>query len=115
MVLPRRSRKRRKERSAASDRPSVRAETWRFLRLAFAREPQQACLERACQIVLIDVLQNEERIAVHEFPHSRPSLLQLFTGDIFRHLHRAMIIYAPKIQPYSGEGKRFKSAAAPQL
>ena len=52
-------------------------------RLALPWKPQNTGLDRAGQIIHIDVLQDNERVAVHEAADSRPSAFQLVPGYIF--------------------------------
>ena len=41
-------------------------------RLAFAWKPQNPGLQGAGQVVLIDILQNDQRVTIHESTYSRP-------------------------------------------
>ncbi len=53
------------------------------------RKPQNTVLDRSAQIELVDVLKNDQSIAVHETADARPPPFELVSGNIF---HREGII-----------------------
>ena len=52
-------------------------------RLTFARKPQNSGLQSAGQVELIDVLHDNERIAIHEPADLCPPPFEIFAGNVF--------------------------------